>query len=310
MDVEALRTKYRLGKDSRDWSIDRAKSDVLVHASFDTYAKRILMRCFDTRWVFYPGTSKGFVGTPAYPIMQHMLHDNIAFCLIRNSRGRDAVLPFVAKGLVCKDAVSSLDNCRVFPLYLYNDNMGQMEKAANLDKEIWAKINAAVGFDTTPEDVFNYIYAVLHTPEYRERYKEFLKVDFPRIPYPKNGDVFRKLAEIGRQIVSVHLLKDSATGNMFDPRAQFPAAGSNRVDLLKYEGGKVKINAGQYFDNVPEAAWNFFIGGYQPAQKWLKDRKGRTLNADDIMHYKAIVIALMETSRLMAELSALSSDWI
>ena len=310
MDVEALRTKYHLGKDSRDWSIGRAKSDVLAHASFDRYAKRILMRCFDTRWVFYPGTSKGFVGTPAYPIMHHLLHDNIALCLIRNSRGRDAVLPFVAEGLVCKDAVSSLDNCRVFPLYLYSDDMGQMERTANLDKEIWAKINAAVGFETTPEDVFNYIYAVLHTPEYRERYKEFLKVDFPRIPYPKDGEVFRKLADIGRQLVSVHLLKDSATGNMFDPRAQFPVAGTNRVDFLKYEGCRVKINAGQHFDNVPETAWNFFIGGYQPAQKWLKDRKGRTLTSDDIMHYKAVVIALMETSRLMADLSALSEAWL
>lgn len=88
-------------------------------------------------------------------------------------------------------------------------------------------------------------------------------------------------------------------------QAQFSVAGSNRVDLLKYEGGKVWINGEQHFDNVPEAAWRFFIGGYQPAQKWLKDRKGRTLNADDIMHYKAIVIALMETARLMADLSAI-----
>ena len=139
--------------------------------------------------------------------MSHLRNANLSLCIVKNSRNGVIGNYFVGDRIVGKDCVSALDNCHVFPLYLYNDNMGQMEKAANLNKEIWAKINAAVGFDTTPEDVFNYIYAVLHTPEYRERYKEFLKVDFPRIPYPKNGDVFRKLSEIGRQIVSVHLLK-------------------------------------------------------------------------------------------------------
>ena len=272
-----------------------------------TKIRALSYRPFDRKVLYY---DPSLLARAREKFMSHLDDESISLALVRICSKEDNCPVVVAQGLVDKTILSSKDNAAIFPLYLYNDNMGQMEKSANLDKEIWAKINAAAGFDTTPEDVFNYIYAVLHTPEYRERYKEFLKVDFPRIPYPKNGDVFRKLAEIGRQIVSVHLLKDSATGNMFDPRAQFPAAGSNRVDLLKYEGGKVKINVGQYFDNVPEAAWNFFIGGYQPAQKWLKDRKGRTLNADDIMHYKAIVIALMETSRLMAELSALSGDWI
>ena len=174
---------------------------------------------------------------------------------------------------------------------------------------------------TTPEQVFNYIYAVLHTPEYRERYKEFLKVDFPRIPYPKSGEVFMKLAAIGEKLIAVHLLKDPATQMMFDPHAKFPISGTGRVDALKYAVGgavgggtptlpRVYINAEQYFDNVPETAWTFFIGGYQPAQKWLKDRKGRTLSADDVMHYKSIVIALLETEKLMEELSALSSEWL
>ena len=150
---------------------------------------------------------------------------------------------------------------------------------------------------------------MLHTPEpeYREKYKAFLKVDFPRIPFPKDGTSFRRFADLGRQLVETHLLRNAKTRDIFNPLARFPATGTNRVDALRFDAGKVYINATQYFDNVPETAWNFFIGGYQPAQKWLKDRKGRALSADDILHYKAIIIALAETARLMAELSALVS---
>ena len=153
-----------------------------------------------------------------------------------------------------------------------------------------------------PEDVFNYIYGVLHTPSYRERYAEFLKVDFPRIPYPKDADEFRRIAGIGAELVSVHLLRSPKLSDMFASEATFPVAGSNRIEAVKRDDGRVYVNAKQYFDNVPEAAWNAYVGGYQPAQKWLKDRKGRTLTADDVLHYKSIVLALLETGRLTAML--------
>ena len=148
---------------------------------------------------------------------------------------------------------------------------------------------------------------MLHTPSYRERYKEFLKVDFPRIPYPKSAEEFNRLAAIGERLVAVHLLKAPEVRDMFSPYANFPVSGDNRVESVKYEGAKsVRINATQYFDNVPSGAWEFYIGGYQPAQKWLKDRKGRVLSPDDIMHYKAIIAALVETRRLMDELETLA----
>ena len=240
-----------------------------------------------------------------------MLHENLALLAVRNTRRGNPCNYFCSDTVLDKTAISGFDNCRFFPLYLYTDTLGKLEKTPNLDKQIWSRINeAAGGIDSTPIQVFNYIYAVLHTPEYRERYKEFLKVDFPRIPYPKSGDVFMKLAAIGEKLIAVHLLKDPVTQMMFDQHAKFPISGTSRVDALKFDNGKVWINREQYFDNVPETAWTFFIGGYQPAQKWLKDRKGRTLSADDVMHYKSIIIALLETSRLMGELSALSSEWL
>ena len=167
----------------------------------------------------------------------------------------------------------------------------------------------AKSFQPTPEDVFNYIYGVLHTPSYREKYREFLKIDFPRIPYPQGAAEFRRVAAIGAKLVKVHLLKDEMVTNPFsNPYAKFSGAGDGKVTEVKVEGEgeqrKVRINKSQWFEPVPEEAWNFYIGGYQPAQKWLKDRKGRTLTTDDQQHYRAIVAALVKTSALMGELES------
>ena len=155
----------------------------------------------------------------------------------------------------------------------------------------------------TPEDIFHYIYGVLHTPSYREKYREFLKIDFPRIPYPKDGAEFRRIAAIGEKLVRVHLLKDESVMNPFaNPYAKFCGVGEGLVERVSFDGGRVFINADQYFEPVPEAAWTFYIGGYQPAQKWLKDRRGRTLTNEDQQHYRAIIAALMKTAELMAAL--------
>ena len=159
-----------------------------------------------------------------------------------------------------------------------------------------------------PERVFDYIYAVLHTPEYRSKYKEFLKVDFPRIPYPKSVAVFDKLVAYGKELRNAHLLKDKHS--QFEKVAAFAVEGENVVEGVRYEDGRVFINATQYFDKVPEDIFNFSIGGYQPAQKWLKDRKGRALTNNDCDHYQSIILALIKTRDVMAELSKFSSKWL
>ena len=306
LNADIIRSKYGLGKDSRDWSIARAKADVSSHLEFERYSKPILVRAFDTRWIYYPGTSKGFVGTPAFPIMKHMLHDNLALCLIRNSRGRNAVSPFVAEGLVGKDAISTLDNCRVFPLWLYEGSPlpGQPERVANLAEEEVAKFATAIGRDPTPEELFDYIYAVLHSPQYRERYAELLKIDFPRIPLPSSPGSFERLAALGHELRETHLLRTAAVKSTAAPLANL-SMGTGLVENPVWESDGVRINeAGQRFENVPEPVWTLRIGGYEPAQKWLKDRKGRTLSYDDIAHYKRLVNALAETRRIVADLDA------
>jgi predicted helicase len=179
-----------------------------------------------------------------------------------------------------------------FPLYLYDDDQN---KTSNLLKEIVDEIKNITG-QVTPEDIFDYIYAVLYSPSYREKYKAFLKIDFPRVPYPKDKESFKKLVAFGAELRLLHLLKSPKINQFI---TTYPIAGSDTVERLDYKNEKVIINAEQYFGNVPETAWNFYIGGYQPAQKWLKDRKGRILTNSDIEHYQKIIVAFVETDRIM-----------
>ena len=165
-----------------------------------------------------------------------------------------------------------------------------------------------------PIDILDYIYAVLHSPSYREKYKEFLKIDFPKIPYPKNAATFWELVNLGSQIREIHLLESDVVENYI---TQYPIDGDNKVEkpifvkvsnFDKDNYGKVFINETQYFANVPEVAWNFYIGGYQPAQKWLKDRKEKALSFEDIFHYQKIIVALTETNRLMKEIDVIEIE--
>ncbi len=171
------------------------------------------------------------------------------------------------------------------------------------------------GGEFAPIDILDYIYAVLHSPTYREKYKEFLKIDFPRVPYPKDKDTFWQLVKLGGEIRQLHLLESPTVEQYI---TQYPIDGDNIVSKPHFVNsppmeelgvvGKVYINDTQYFNNVPEIAWNFYIGGYQPAQKWLKDRKNRKLEFDDILHYQKIIVALSETDRLMNKIDIIEIE--
>ena len=292
MNEDDWRVKYARAKDARDWTYLTARKDA---QSFKNNTHRVSYRPFDTRYTYYTGNSRGLYSSPQFSIMRHLQRTNIALCCIRiNSRDEETF--FVANNIIDKTILSSKDNANVFPLYLYSED--GKARVPNLNKEIWSKINALIGEETTAEDLFDYIYAVLHSPNYRAKYKEFLKIDFPRIPYPESTEEFHSLAAIGGQLCKLHLMAEVPPTK----HAQFNTPGSNIVDRPEYKGGSVWINKEQCFEDVPETAWNFYIGGYQPAQKWLKDRKGRTLTFDDIAHYRKIITVLLETDRLMKEI--------
>ncbi len=171
---------------------------------------------------------------------------------------------------------------------------------------------AATDATFVPIDILDYIYAVLHSPTYREKYKEFLKIDFPSVPYPKDADTFWQLVALGGELRAIHLLESPKVTRLI---TKFPVGGDDLVEKVAFFGtqaplpasvspagkgacvptGSVYFNSTQYFEDVPETAWNFYIGGYQPAQKWLKDRQ---LNYDNINRYQKIIVALTETGRL------------
>ena len=288
----------------------------------DSCINGITYRPFDNQYIYY---DTKLVERSREKIMSHMRHkENLALLVGRQGQvcGNNMWnLVYIAKGIVDFN-VFYRGGGNVFPLYLYKENMGQEERIVNFNKELYDKIAKGLNYlpcyddnimvDPTseyngvlyPQDLFDYIYAVLHSPSYRERYKEFLKIDFPRIPYPTDWEKFRDLAEMGAELRELHLMEDipSKTG------VSYPVAGSHQVDCYRWDNNRVYINADQYFEGVPESAWNFYIGGYQPAQKWLKDRKGRVLGFEDLKHYEQIIYVLQQTERIMKEIDELISD--
>ena len=285
----------------------------------DSCINEITYRPFDNQYIYY---DTKLVERSREKIMSHMRHEaNFALLVGRQGQvcGNNTWnLVYIAKGIVDFN-VFYRGGGNVFPLYRYQQNMGQEERIVNFNKEQYDKIAKGLNYlpcydDNIlvdpisdyngvlyPQDLFDYIYAVLHSPSYRERYKEFLKIDFPRIPYPIDWEKFRDLAEKGEELRLLHLMENlpSKTG------ITFPVAGSLQVDCYRWQDNRVYINAEQYFEGVPKSAWYFFIGGYQPAQKWLKDRKGLTLSFDDVKHYGCIIYVLQQTERIMQEIDEL-----
>jgi predicted helicase len=309
-------SKYSLPKDVRDWKYEWAKNDVKSGGLQPNLVRPICYRPFDVRSIYYTGRSRGLVGWPVYQIMQHFLKgENVGLITIRRSRDNslDWKHIFCCKNIISgATAISSLDINYLFPLYLYQENFGQTERVTNMNEAIVKEFAARIGAEKVNElQLFDYIYAVLHSPAYREKYREFLKIDFPRIPYPDDAEQLIRLVGFGERLRKLHLMENvEATLAVAQNVANFPVAGTNEIENSfteksnDYRDNKVFINSTQYFDNVPQAAWEFYIGGYQPAQKWLKDRKGRKLDYDDVRHYQKMIAVLCETERVMMEIDS------
>lgn len=275
----------------------------------------------------YSENSQGVVWRPRFDVMKHMLVGNNLGLIF--SRGFEAGKVFknifISDILSQKHTVALKENDYVAPLYQYTtegsrvsnfDNNQLKSLLSNLEPYRYVDDRTDVGEANNDillldaRDVLNYIYGVLHSPSYRTKYKEFLKIDFPRVPKPASHQEFVRYSLFGSQLVDLHLMKDVTPGDY-----PFSGEGEGNVEKISFVAdtsgsggdapnttGSVHINQTQYFANVPETAWNFYIGGYQPAQKWLKDRKGRTLGYKDIEHYQRIIYILMETDRLMKAL--------
>ena len=289
--VDELRSNYRL-TDTSGWNVEKAKESL----NKDYEGATILYRPFDFRESILQKQSGGFIGRSRYETSKHFLHDNLGLITVRQQSTFNFQHILATKHMIESGAISlqTKEWGYIFPLYLYHEDG---TKSPNLKREV-IKIEQIVG-KTSPEDVFDYIYAILYSPNYREKYKEFLKIDFPRVPYPKDKKSFRRLTTFGTELRSLHLFESPKLNRFI---TTYPIDGSNIVEKFVYKNGNVYINESQYFGGIQEIAWNFYIGGYQPAQKWLKDRKGRELTNEDIEHYQKMVVVLVETEKIMLEI--------
>ncbi len=312
LEEEAARIKYKLGNDSSDWQIILAQKDVRSSQLDASRIHQISYRPFDTRFTYYTGTSRGLICRPRPEVMNHMLAgDNVAMCFLRNSREQVVSNFLVAQGLVDKTILSSADNAYLAPLYIYPDtqnNQGSLfvERFPNLSPDFLSAIREKLSYIPTPEAIFYYIYAIFHSPTYRQRYAEFIKIDFPRVPLTSNDQLFQDLGAKGQALVDLHLMKSKKLNKLI---TKMGGSGDNAVTEVTYKPTEqqVYINKKRYFEGIAPEVWGFKIGGYQVLDKWLKERKKakRTLSFDDVLHYQKVVVALKSTMQLMVEIDQL-----
>lgn len=265
----------------------------IKNKSFDTnYLDLIQYRPYDYRWIYYDAD---IISRSGFIAFKHIFHKSNKILLTSRSIPANHNFDRVLVSNQIADIHSASDQTYAFPLYTYPEKDSGVP---NLDSRIIQNIEKTVG-KVSPKNIFDYIYAALHSPSYREKYKEFLKIDFPLVPYPKEIKTFKKLVTLGTKLCSLHLLESPKVNKFI---TTYPNPGSNIVEKTVYKDGNVYINKEQYFGNVPELGWNFYLGGYQPAQKWLKARKNRTLTNSDIEHYQKIIVVLTETDRIMKEI--------
>jgi predicted helicase len=296
-----------LGVDSREWKIALAQADINKSGLDKERVKPIAYRPFDIRYTYWTGTSRGFQSMARARAMQHIIDkgdlpespDGNGNMVLVYKRGfiNDAAVGFVTQ-YISESRFWSCSGMQgadfVSPLYTYGDGL-HGGKEANFTPDVVSQIEKVVG-KTTPESIFYYIYAVLHSPSYCEKYREFLKTDFPRIPYPEKKGEFTRLSAVGEKLANLHLMKVVPESTV-----SFTVSGSDKVEKIRFEECRVYINETQYFDNVPQIAWDFFIGGYKPAQKYLEYRKGRKITMEEVEHYERIIAVLVETGRIVSE---------
>jgi predicted helicase len=324
---EDIYKKYSIS-DNRDWKLAKARFEIQSDNNWENKATYCGYRPFDNRPCYF---SYVMMDYPRKELIQNVLgKENVLIGIGRQGLAIGDIpwcLTTVSKNPVDAN-IFRRGGVNLFPLYLYPDNNDQQtigqptERTPNFNSEVLKEFAVKLGLTFSnekeptentfaPIDILDYIYAVLHAPTYRDKYKEFLKIDFPRIPYPKDTSTFWQLVQLGGELRQIHLLESPIVEKRI---TSYPQAGNNLVEKVRFDipsgspAGKVWINQVQYFDNVPQIAWDFYIGGYQPAQKWLKDRKGRMLTFDDIIHYQKIIVALTETDRIMKEIDRIDIE--
>ncbi|HAK88559.1 MAG: DNA methyltransferase [Nitrospirae bacterium GWC2_46_6] len=312
LDDELFRKAYNL-TDGNYWNTAREREKVRNNDSWRSQFYKFAYRPFDMRWIYYqPNLIEIGRGGASKDTMRHFFKENIGLISARNSKSSIVNHFYCCDTLMEMKCGESTIQSYLFPLYLYKEKdkprkrsfggaMMLFEpeaeygvKRPNLSAEVVERLTKAYKKTPSPEEIFYYIYAVLYSETYRTKYAEFLKIDFPRVPFTKDYKLFKKMSEYGNRLVNLHLLKSQ---ELDSPIARFQVEGGNRVAKPKYDdnAGRVYINKEQYFEGIAGDVWSYQIGGYQVCDKWLKDRKERILTLDEIQTYCRIVTALKKT---------------
>ena len=308
---EEIAKKYGL-KDTRDWKLKLRRQSLASNQDWEKYFTQCLYRPFDLRAYYH---HEDVVELPRSEVMRNILQSgNMGLISSRQQSQSDGwALVWVANGIIecCSVSNKTKETSYLFPLYIYPNSENNQknlfaETASNFSPKFLKTIKQKLSFTPTPEAIFYYIYAIFHSPTYRQRYAEFLKIDFPRVPLTANNKLFKALGTKGEELVELHLMKSKKLNKLI---TKIGGEGDNAVTKITYQPkeGRIYINKTRYFEGIAPEVWEFKIGGYQVLDKWLKDRKKaqRTLSFDEVLHYQKVVVALKETRELMLEIDGI-----
>lgn len=309
---EAIRIKYDLGKDGRDWTISWAKEDLEQNYPEGGTFFEVALRPFDKRWSFYTGKSSGFLKCCRDKVSREIVgHQNMALALTRNAMPQKPFSNFMLTNtcVVGRYIGDFSTSTQLFPIWIFKSEFGKEKRYPNFSKEIVEKINTSLKRRLTVEDegasdeytvneLLGYIYAYLNSWKYRDENKEELCRDFPYVPYPTEWEFFKRLSMYGNKLMKLHLACEPNKEVTY----LFEGEGDNQVSSVKYDKGLVYINKNQRFSTVDENVWEYWIGGHQIVQKWIKERKGQILKEGDISHYLSILAVVNETIQIIKEI--------
>ncbi len=293
-------------KSNSGWSAEKAKLDIVTNTNIRILP--YLYRPFDIRYIIYSNVSSGIIGRPRSSVMDHMCYRNISLITVHFQTTFPFQHALVTNHLSDLNSISMQtgEQSFVFPLYKYQEEFGALKRIPNIDYQLAEKLLTKTGLSihqrsATEEDIFAYAYAILYSSKYRKKYREFLKIAFPRIPIPNSKKQFFDLVSLGQQLIRVHITEEDLETNS---KIINSVIVDKNIKQFIFSDKRIYINKSSYIDNITPEEWNFYIGGYQPLQKWLKDRKGMTLSEEDITHYKQMITVIRRTIEIMDEIDA------
>jgi len=317
--IEKIKESLKIGEDTSNWTALKAKNDVVKTQSNPKYFRIILYRPFDKRITYFTGNNSGFHSRPQMKVNSNMLYDNVGLLiprqLSRNEFRHAFCTDIIAE--MCAISTATKEANQLFPLYIYinaslgKDELKEIIKEENFTPDFRKYIDALFGKGLLPEYIFGYIYSILHSLAYRKKYAEFLKIDFPRIPFTSDKKLFKKLAALGIELIDAHILKDKQDHL---PYGVFMGEGTAIVEKPNFvpdkKNGKLYITKTHYFHNVPMEVYDFYIGGYRVLEHYFKDRKGREFHIEEAENISATIRVLAFTIEQMKKIDTLTKSWI